>query len=299
MLPQCNILCIIWLLMLHIQQGTTPFAELCFSCTQTFGTWLGQKVANSKLLLLFIKSKLRNHPGSKISYTNSLCLSKVILMEKIGYLKKLLQGCENQLLPRILILKLCFKNKVQNKMLTQTAAAQWIQRIQIFQFFFILPKTWIYCIWLINTETKCYGSNLAESREISCLLSLTTSGFYTYSPMQSLEPAHEYQICQSVVISFILVGPMNNGETSAKLIALRKEETFFQQLLGLGIPFRNMKSMFKFICEEIWISFSDILRQTLRHQILVWEEFTTLSSLNFGQNTRICCFGYFIDLKLL
>lgn len=68
--------------------------------------------------------------------------------------------------------------------------------------------------------------------------------------MQSLEPGHEYQICQTVVI-FNLIGPMNNGEPSAKLIALIKEENFFQQPLGLGIPSRKMKSMFKFICEEM------------------------------------------------
>lgn len=87
--------------------------------------------------------------------------------------------------------------------------------------------------------------------------------------MQSLEPEHEYQIYQSVVIIFILIGQINNGGTSAKWIALRKEEIFFQQPLGLGIPFRNMKSVFKFIPEEIRISFSDIPRETLRYQILV------------------------------
>lgn len=82
--------------------------------------------------------------------------------------------------------------------------------------------------------------------------------------MQSSEPGHEYQICQSAVIIFILIGPVNNGEASAKLITLRKGETFFQQPLGLNIPFRNMKSMFKFSREEIWISLFDILRESLR-----------------------------------
>lgn len=69
--------------------------------------------------------------------------------------------------------------------------------------------------------------------------------------MESLEPGHEYQISQSVVIIFNLIGSMNNGQASAKRIALRKEENFFQQPLGLGITFRNMKSMFKLICEEM------------------------------------------------
>lgn len=114
--------------------------------------------------------------------------------------------------------------------------------------------------------------------------------------MQSLEPGHEYQILQSVVVIFVLIGPMNNGETSAKLIALRKEETLFQQPLGLGVPFRNMKSMSKFTCEEIWISFSDIPRETKTSDSCSGG--SQDPSLTFGQNTNVCSFGYFTDLKL-